>query len=264
VLFVEDNPVNRKLTSMQLNQLGVPFAVAENGQEALNYWLENPVSLILTDCHMPIMDGHQLAREVRQVEQMMPGRPPVPIIACTANIANEESEQAKAAGMNDVLTKPINLHALQRALAQWLPLAAAEQQAAAVPQPAGEDNEDQEDNEAIDRDALGIYSQGDIEIELSLIRDFLTAEQEDLDGAKAAVGAVDYEKARWFTHRIKGASRMIGAMRLGDAAEALELCAKQQREMGVAFEQMNHAFQEVQRWVDRHASLASTGDGIKP
>ncbi|MBV8645825.1 ATP-binding protein [Paludibacterium sp.] len=245
ILFVEDNPINRKLASMQLGKLGVPFVVRENGQEALDYWMENPVSLILTDCHMPVMDGHQLAREVRQIEQMMPGREPVPILACTANVASEESAQAMAAGMNEVLTKPLNLHALQRALARWLPLPA--QDAVAAPEPTAAD----EDN-VIDRGALEIYSQGDINVELGLIQEFLSSEQEDLVGVQQAVDTQDYEKARWFTHRIKGSGRMIGAMPLGDAAEALERCAKQQGDMGEALAQLVAAFGDLQRWVARH------------
>ncbi|TDR81510.1 ATP-binding protein [Paludibacterium purpuratum] len=246
ILFVEDNPINRKLTTMQLNKLGVPFQVAENGKEALDYWMENPVSLILTDCHMPVMDGHQLAREVRQIEQLMPGREPVPILACTANVASDEAAHAKEAGMNEVLTKPLNLLALQSALSRWLPQHGDQAEQPAQTAGAGADTD------AIDRSALEIYSQGDIAVELSLIQEFLASEREDLAGAQAAVAAQDYEQARWFTHRIKGAGRMIGAMQLGDAAEALERCAKQQGEMGGAFEQLDAAFREVDHWVARH------------
>lgn len=251
ILFVEDNPTNRKLTMMQLERLGVDFKVAENGQEALDMWQREPFSLILTDCHMPVMDGHQLARAIREAEARQPQRAPVPIIACTANIAHEEADNALAAGMNAVLTKPLGLQALQKALAAWLdgesPIHAETLAAATLPaaQPP-----------AIDRASLEVYSQGDLQIELGILGDFLASEQEDLEGVRQGVDAGDFEKTRWFTHRIKGASRMVGALPLGDAAEALERCAKAGTDMGAALAEVESAYRAVADWVDSQSRTA--------
>jgi PAS domain S-box-containing protein len=251
ILFVEDNPTNRKLTMMQLERLGIAFKVAVNGQEALDMWRQEPFSLILTDCHMPIMDGHQLAREIRAGEARMAEHKPVPIIACTANIAREEADNALAAGMNAVLTKPIGLQALQKALDQWL---GDEGEAPAAPTtPAIDENAEPP---AIDRASLEIYSQGDLQIELGILGDFISSEQEDLSGVREGVGNNDFEKTRWFTHRIKGASRMVGALRLGDAAEALELCAKTQASMQAALLTLETAYRDVVDWVEAESRKA--------
>jgi CheY-like chemotaxis protein/HPt (histidine-containing phosphotransfer) domain-containing protein/anti-sigma regulatory factor (Ser/Thr protein kinase) len=248
ILFVEDNPTNRKLTMMQLDRIGVPYHVAENGQQAFDMWMQQPYSLVLTDCHMPIMDGHQLARAIRSSEAEIPGLPAVPIIACTANIGKDEADRAMAAGMNEVLTKPIGLEPLRKTLNAWLQQSqineTATAPAAAEPQNA----------EIIDRETLKIYSQGDLSIELGILQDFLSSEMEDREALRKAVSGQNHKDARWSTHRIKGAGRMVGALPLARAAENLEQCAKQQGAMDQALQTLEQAFEAVALWVETHTS----------
>jgi two-component system sensor histidine kinase EvgS len=245
ILFVEDNPTNRKLTMMQLERIGVACAVAENGQEALDLWLEQPFSLVLTDCHMPVMDGHQLARAIRAEEAKDPQRQPVPIIACTANIGQDEANRALAAGMNQVLTKPIGLDALRNMLDTWLGNKAP---AAASPQPETTGSAEM----IIDRSTLEIYSQGDLAVELGILEDFLHSEAEDMLALQTAVEAQNCKDARWSTHRIKGAGRMVGATLLAAAAEHLENQAKQEAALTDAFIALQGRFKQVEDWVRTH------------
>ena len=89
-------------------------------------WKSGRFGLVITDCHMPHMDGYDLARSIRELESDA-GRERVPIIACTANAMQGEAEACLAAGMDDFLVKPVELAQLSEKLDRWLPLAGATQ-----------------------------------------------------------------------------------------------------------------------------------------
>jgi CheY-like chemotaxis protein len=124
VLLVDDHPVNRMLLLRQVRTLGYAAETAENGIEALEMWKSGRFGLVITDCHMPQMDGYELARSIRKLESDA-GRKRVPIVACTANALQGEAEACLAAGMDDCLVKPVELPQLLEKLEQWLPMAAA-------------------------------------------------------------------------------------------------------------------------------------------
>jgi CheY-like chemotaxis protein len=126
---VEDNAVNQRVGRGQLAWLGHSCRVAGNGAEALALWQQERISLVLTDVHMPEMDGYALATEIRKFEAER-GMPRTPIIAITASALREEVERCHRAGMDDVLLKPVDLAKLQGCLEKWLPPSAAK--AAAV------------------------------------------------------------------------------------------------------------------------------------
>lgn len=119
VLIVDDHPINRILIKQQLELLGVHVVVAESGTPALSMWQNSHFDLIITDCHMPEMDGYELTRQIRGIEQST-GKVRIPIIAWTANALAEESEHSRSAGMDDVLTKPTELSVLKETLIKWL------------------------------------------------------------------------------------------------------------------------------------------------
>ena len=108
----------------QLNRLGLAAEVAENGTEALGLWRDNPYALVLTDVHMPEMDGFELTAEIRKAERDRGGR--APIVAVTANVLEGEADKCLAAGMDDYLGKPVELDDLRRTLARWIDLPKAE------------------------------------------------------------------------------------------------------------------------------------------
>lgn len=114
ILLVEDNPVNRKVAHRMLEKLGCEIEVAENGQVAVEMVRQGLYDLIFMDCQMPVMDGYEATRRIRQEE---PGEQRTLIIALTANGRREDVERCIAAGMNSHLAKPVSLDALQKALA---------------------------------------------------------------------------------------------------------------------------------------------------
>ncbi|RBH47332.1 hybrid sensor histidine kinase/response regulator, partial [Pseudomonas sp. MWU13-2860] len=215
ILFAEDNPTNRKLTLKQLEKLGYPAEWAEDGDRAFAKWLSGRYSMILTDCHMPGIDGYQLARLVRAHEHEHPELGRIPIVACTANAAKEEQDKTREAGMDDFLTKPLSISALSDALQKW---AAKDPRAAgsAPPEPsAAQDG-------PVDRSVLQGYSNGDLQVELEILRDFQQGNAEDVAELRQAITAGSSDRISFAAHRVKGASRMVGINALGMAAEALQ------------------------------------------
>ncbi len=251
VLFVEDNPTNRKLTLKQLELLGVPFVVAEDGRQALERWNERDYSLVLTDCHMPYVNGYQLAEAIRSDEALRGIDTPIPIVACTANAAREETERSFAAGMNDILTKPLGLDALRQMIDKWLgpPPANAAEVAESSPNETLSTSAD-----VVDRSILAVYSSGDLAIECEIVRDFLNCNAEDMQELQNGIEAKLPERIAWFAHRIKGAGRMVGAREVGEAAEALEFAGKAgQHEVSALKDRLDSAVEALDAWCSRQA-----------
>jgi len=121
ILLAENNQTNQKVITQQLALLGYETELAINGVEAMKLLIAGKFDLLLTDCHMPEMDGFELTQNIRAGRTI---RTDLPIIAITANALSGEAEKCKAAGMDDYLSKPVELGALRTALEKWLPASA--------------------------------------------------------------------------------------------------------------------------------------------
>lgn len=115
VLLAEDNPVNQKVALLLLESLGHKVTVASDGERALSAWRVGDFDYVFMDVQMPNMDGLLATKHIRQ-EEKRTGRAPIPIVALTASAMHEEREACLAAGMNDVLTKPVTRDDLQNVL----------------------------------------------------------------------------------------------------------------------------------------------------
>lgn len=115
VLLVEDNEINQEVAAELLKQLGVSYDLAMNGEQAVTKAQDHDYDLILMDIQMPILDGYQATRRIRQFNAQLP------IIALTAAAMIEDKEKALSAGMNDHLSKPIDKAVLRECLCRWLP-----------------------------------------------------------------------------------------------------------------------------------------------
>ena len=123
LLVVEDNKTNQKVIRALLENLGLRVMVAENGQEALECIGQNaPFDLILMDIQMPVMDGITATQRIRQQETAL-GESRNTIVALTADAFAEDRQRCLQAGMDDFLTKPVDIAAITRLLHRWLPQA---------------------------------------------------------------------------------------------------------------------------------------------
>ncbi len=117
VLLVEDNFVNQKVAMLLLSRFGLECELACNGKEALSAVMQKKYSVILMDCHMPIMDGFEATVLIRQFESRTGGY--TPIIAVTALAMAGDRERCIACGMDDYLSKPIDTELLKEKLHHW-------------------------------------------------------------------------------------------------------------------------------------------------
>ena len=118
ILLAEDNAVIQKVVQIQLHRLGYAVHTVANGKEAVERIQAEPCSLILMDCHMPIMDGYQAARAIRALES---DQVHTPILCMTAKTVKDEQKRCLEFGMDDVLTKPVQIENLKEILHRWLP-----------------------------------------------------------------------------------------------------------------------------------------------
>lgn len=207
VLVVDDHPINRMVLMRQVNSLGYATEVAENGVEALKKWRSGRFALLVTDCNMPEMSGYELARSIREAERANGGGH-TPIIACTANALGGEAENCFAAGMDDYLAKPVELSELGVKLHRWLPLA----------EPPASD--------PVDRATIDALCGGDEDVRREVFEQFRVVNDEDARGLRHAVQARDLAEVIHIAHRIKGASRTLGAVDLAAAGEHIEEAAR--------------------------------------
>ena len=117
ILLVEDNPVNQLVAKGMLAKLGCDVVIAAHGGVALNQLKQSDFDLVLMDCNMPVMDGYETSRQIRQSGRW----PDLPIVALTANAMPEERERCRSAGMNDYLAKPFRREELAALLDSWVP-----------------------------------------------------------------------------------------------------------------------------------------------
>jgi PAS domain S-box-containing protein len=115
ILVAEDNPTNQTLILSQLEALGYTADLVENGQEALKKMHNTNYQLLITDCNMPLLDGYQLAKTIRDS-----GNNKIPIIAITADAFPEKKVECLKAGMNDQIIKPVGLETLKNTLEKYL------------------------------------------------------------------------------------------------------------------------------------------------
>jgi two-component system sensor histidine kinase EvgS len=200
VLVVDDHPANRLLMCQQLEFLGHRFNVAADGKAGFEAWKSQPFDLVIADCNMPIMNGYELARAIRQHEQHLQ-RPPCTVLGFTANAQPEERQRCKLAGMDDCLFKPLSL----TALSQWV-----EGITPTVRAPA------------FSLEGLHLLTGGNPTLNQRLLTELLNSTRLDRKALLALSESKDRQSLLDIAHKIKGAARIVQACRLIDSCEALE------------------------------------------
>ncbi len=225
VLLVDDNEFNQYVARELLESAGFVVDVAENGQIALDKVQAKTYDVVLMDMQMPVMDGVTATRAIRQ----RPALSRLPIIAMTANAMQQDKDACLAAGMWDVVTKPIAPDALWAALLRWVP---PHQRVALpvppvplqVPQTAPEQDALVAMGyiEGLDT-ALGLRrANGKPKVYLEMLRLFVRNQKDMETQLQAALNAADYAQAERLAHTCKGVSGSLGASELQAHAGQLE------------------------------------------
>jgi CheY-like chemotaxis protein len=217
VLVVDDHPVNREVLVRQLDLLGIAADAADDGGAALEAWSRGAYAAVLTDLHMPAMDGYELALRIREGEAASPGTR-TPVIAVTANALKGEEQRCLAIGMDAYITKPIGMDKLRATLERWL---SVEERSAGPAVAAGAGR-----TEPIDRSVLGAWLADDAAAVTSLLRKFARTAREAEGEIRAAVRSDSLAAAAAAAHKLNGAARAVGAIRVAEAAAAIEHAGK--------------------------------------
>ena len=217
VLVVDDHPTNRMLLVRQVLALGYAAESAENGVLGLKEWTTGRFGMIVTDCNMPEMDGYEMTRAIRRIEEKERLKR-TPIVACTANALGGEAEICFAAGMDDYLVKPVELVQMLEKLDQWLPIPGEEN----MPVHAPVTSPRVETSLPVDRSVLAKISGGDASTERDILTDFRRVNDEDAAALDRAVAATDGAQVTHSAHRMLGASKMVGAPAFASVCEAIE------------------------------------------
>lgn len=205
VLLVDDHPVNRMLLKQQLQLLGLQVESASSGVPALPLWRDGNFDLLITDCHMPEMDGYELTRNIRNIERLE-SRPRMPVLAWTANVLSEEHQRCAEAGMDAVLTKPTELSELSAKLSHWLSLG----RSVAV---ETKQIQDCTSGAVIDMAVLVKIAKRPVS-QAAMLREFEVHNRNDVANLLVSLKEGNPAAVVRSSHRVKGASHMVGALEL--------------------------------------------------
>jgi diguanylate cyclase (GGDEF)-like protein/PAS domain S-box-containing protein len=220
ILIVEDSPINQKLTVAQLARLGYRADIADNGREALDILQDSAYDLVLMDCQMPVMDGFEATRAIREREMTSGGH--LTIVAMTANAMQGDRENCILSGMDDYLSKPVVMDELKALLEQRLAgITSRAAEAGAHAADASSEHKPvldaqiaRELHQLVGREFTGI------------LRIFFDETPGLIATLQQAVTSGDSEQAMRIAHRMKSSSASMGALRLSDACREIELSAR--------------------------------------
>ena len=219
LLVVEDNEVNQEVALRMLKKLGYSADIANNGAEALEKIALNSYALVLMDCQMPVMDGFEATKNIRLLKS---SNSTITVIALTANAVKENVGECLACGMNDYLSKPLTLKALEQILTKWMkPIEVdiAEQGVQTITM-------DEESEPIVNRhilEDLRMLNEGESGEWLnSLIKTYITNSQIILEELQKAIFQQNNEMIYQQAHKLRGSSLNIGAVRINALTELLE------------------------------------------
>ena len=246
ILLVEDQDVNRMVVGRMLEKLGLSVQLADSGEAALEAVARDDFDLILMDIQMPGMDGCETTERLRSQPGRLAG---IPVIALTANVLDTEHQRCLQAGMNDVLTKPVDMAALERMLRIWLPEAESGQPGSVVLA---------SDTLKTLREVLG---EGFPE----LVDRFLEDAEERLARMARALDAGEAGTVGSEAHLLKSSCRNLGALNMAALCECLEMQAEQGGPDGMprVFDSLQAAFVRVRKALEREGTTKPKGRPVR-
>ena len=252
----DSNETNQKVILHQLALLGATADIAADGHEALERWRTGDYPLLLTDVHMPGMDGYELARAIRAEES---GSAHIGIVALTANAIAGEAEHCLAAGMDGYLSKPARLDEIDAVLDKWLP-------------PLEGNSTDTAPATAATQDSMPVSSipqAAGVPVDVSVLRSLVGDDPQIVrefleDFRRSATLIVTQLHAAWQSgaladlgaaaHKLKPSARSVGAMELGHRCEQIESAVNggDTAALEDLLTRFTQAFAAVDRYLERY------------
>ncbi len=253
ILVAEDNETNQKVIARQLALLGFAADIASNGLEALELWRSGKYFLVLTDIHMPKMDGYQLTAAIRNEEKQV--RDSV-IIAMTANASKTDELRCYHEGMNGYLSKPIPLESLKAVLDKWLTEITApvstDKADTAAEQTAVASTTTDTVLKLVDVNVLAALVGNDPKIISDFLHDFQRSANKIASELKNAYAAGETAQTAGLAHKLKSAARSVGAFGLADLCVAIEQAGKAEKleELALLLPRFEMEMRAVSKYLD--------------
>lgn len=257
ILIAEDSPTNRKVAALQLASLGFTAQAVANGREAIEAVESGAYSLVLMDCQMPEMDGFQATLAIRKAEMMTGWH--IPIIAMTAHALEGDRERCLAAGMDDYISKPVDLDQLRDVLSRWLvPDDESPERKPVLPATHLDEAEDVQtvSEEPINLELLR-SSCGDTATK-EILQVFLSAAETLLEGIDTARLKRDGRAIESLSHQLAGSSRAVGAHELARFSVCMEEAGAKQNWVATRsiYESLRWALKRLRRYLSSALGLA--------
>jgi CheY-like chemotaxis protein/HPt (histidine-containing phosphotransfer) domain-containing protein len=259
VLVVDDHPVNLLFMRKVLKKMGMLHVdEASGGLQALKFVRKTDYDLIFMDCQMPEMDGFEAAARIREVEDFANQ---VKIIAVTADAMKGARERCIDAGMNDYISKPVDIEKLLSIMLHWLPAPAPDLvQTLQMQSPFMLDAVERKSpevvnagNQIMDWQRLSMFTDDDPQEEAALIELFKTYAQESLEILESAIGFGKDDLWKKAAHKLKGSAANLGAVALSDlcfeAEKGFETSPEHKKDL---YHDILNAYESVIRVLDSH------------
>ncbi|TAA45844.1 response regulator [Corallincola spongiicola] len=266
LLLVEDNELNQELAIDLLKDAGISVELAENGEIAVEMAREKTFDGILMDIQMPIMDGYTATAKIREFNNN------ISIIAMTANAMSGDREKVLAAGMNDYISKPIQVNEMFATIAKWI--TPAHTALAAMPMPSGPSVVDDVMEQAfkfIDAKAGLQTCNGNPALYAKLLRRFIDGQSDFHERFSEFWGELEWLDATRIAHTLKGNAGNIGAKALQAVAGELELATSNQAEHEVIAtllhktqNELNGVLEDLRVLFDQDESADADGEFASP
>lgn len=222
VLIVDDNATNQKVIERFLKKIGCRVEVAGNGEEAIAAFRRGGLDLIFMDCQMPELDGYEATRIIRSIEKESKSESRLPIVALTAHALSGDREKCMQAGMDDYVSKPVSLNTLKQTIERWYAMNSTSK--------VTKIKESQE-VQMLPRvsyshlDELQSLDEGGTELIQQLIEIFDEQSRLHIQTIKKAMPKRDFQSIQRAAHSFKSTSHNVGAKRLADICEQIEVGA---------------------------------------
>lgn len=259
LLVAEDNETNQKVIKHQLDLMSLTADIANDGEEALKMWSENRdrYSLLLTDCHMPKMNGYDLSSAIRELEQ---GESRLPIIATTADAMSEARQRCLSAGMDDYISKPLRIDILSQKLALWL----SQGEKMRMIQPVKVDRVEDVatmavandiSHEVINKNALcELLGSDDPKLLTEFYHEFLEIALPTIESMCHAIDEGSVKEASALAHKLKSSVISVGAQAFYECCLQMETWGKGGDSNALKFkkEELQLHMQQARDWILQH------------